>query len=87
MVTKRRAKASGRSTENAAAGGVGTDRILPVLYRITRGQRDAVQRAAWETRDRLGGAGRVNASAVLRALLDEWIAGGCKLPTKVDDRE
>jgi hypothetical protein len=57
---------------------------IPVLYRVTRAHRDALQDAARRMRDEEGGRGRVNASAALRALLSQWIAGGCKLPPKSD---
>ena len=55
---------------------------LGVMYMIGLRHRDALQDAARRLRDEKGGIGRADASAVLRALLDEWIEGGARLPAR-----
>lgn len=50
----------------------GRGRAMTVTtFRIYADQRDALQRAALSRRDAEGGAGRADASAVLRDLLDD----------------
>jgi hypothetical protein len=71
----RKAKSTARPRDEEAE-------TIPVLYHLRIDHRDALQDAARRMRDEEGGRGRVNASAALRALLDEWIAGGAKLPRR-----
>ncbi len=71
-----------KKTKRTGGGEAGAEPVgaIPVLYRVTREHRDALVHAALRMRDERGGAGRANASAVLRALLDEWIEKGAKVP-------
>jgi hypothetical protein len=51
-----------------------------VMFMLPVRHRDALQEAARRLRDDEGGRGRVDASRVLRALLEDWIAAGAELP-------
>ena len=51
-----------------------------VMFMLDVRHRDALQTAARRLRDDEGGRGRVDASRVLRALLEDWIAAGAELP-------
>lgn len=55
--------------------------VIGVMFQVTPAQRDALQDAARRQRAAAGGTGRADASRMLRTLLDEWIAGGAKLPS------
>ena len=53
-----------------------------VMFMVSKRQRDALQEAARRLRDDEGGRGRADASRVLRALLEDWIAAGAELPAR-----
>ncbi len=53
------------------------------LYRFREDQLEALRRAALERAQRQGTAS-VDISAILRALVDEWIKGGAKLPKETE---
>jgi len=57
-----------------------------VMFMIEVRQRDALQDAARRLRDDEGGRGRADASRVLRALLEDWIAAGAALPERARER-
>jgi hypothetical protein len=56
------------------------------MFMIEVRQRDALQDAARRLRDDEGGRGRADASRVLRALLEDWIAAGAALPERARER-
>jgi hypothetical protein len=53
-----------------------------VMFMVEPRQRNALQDAARRLRDDEGGRGRADASRVLRALLEGWIAAGAELPAR-----
>jgi hypothetical protein len=50
------------------------------MFQLTPRQRDALQEGARRLRERQGGAGRADASRLLRALIEEWMERGSPLP-------
>jgi hypothetical protein len=56
------------------------------MFMVEVRQRDALQDAARRLRDDEGGRGRADASRVLRALLEDWIAAGAELPERARER-
>jgi hypothetical protein len=54
-----------------------------VMLRLSHRHRDALQDAARELRDSRAGKGKAAASEVARALLDDWIEAGAKLPKRL----
>jgi hypothetical protein len=59
-----------------AVGAKAQPEYVGIMFMLSPVHRDALQAAATELRRTRGGRGRANASEVLRALLDEWIAKG-----------
>ncbi len=57
-----------------------------VMFMLETRHRDALQEAARRLRDDEGGRGRADASRVLRALLEDWIAAGAVLPERARER-
>jgi hypothetical protein len=79
IATKKRKSVSDMIAGEESRGKTRSD-VIGVMYQIEPRHRDAVQDAAKRARDERGGAGRADASAMLRALLEDWIAAGAKLP-------
>jgi len=72
--------------KGSALGAVGTKaraEHVGIMFMLSPAHRDALLAAATELRKTRGGRGRANASEVLRALLDEWIGAGARVPAKV----
>ena len=63
-----------------ASSSRGFESTLGAMFQLTPRQRDALQEGARRLRERQGGAGRADASRLLRALIEDSMERGSPLP-------